>query len=179
MVALASCQIVDTSRKEPMHALEATTKALVDIRKLESGVHVVFRTPGRVWDMINRKALKTKSIKDEADKMLSQGFKKKNYEVYRNLPYDLQVFLVINYDLLNDRGIYIHRTGRSDRFGRKVDLFTNRLRLDQPFDAKLNKTQIGSCTPLVEQVNHQKVITKQTKMGTRNLNSYRLYAQHN
>jgi len=32
---------------------------------------------------------------------------------------DLQVSLVINYDLPNNRELYIHRIGRSGRFGRK------------------------------------------------------------
>lgn len=32
----------------------------------------------------------------------------------------IQVSLVINYDLPNNRELYIHRIGRSGRFGRKV-----------------------------------------------------------
>lgn len=50
-----------------------------DIRKLENGVHVVSGTPGRVFDMISRRSLRTRNIKmlilDEADEMLSKGFK--------------------------------------------------------------------------------------------------------
>lgn len=46
---------------------------------LQAGVHVVVGTPGRVYDMIQRKALRTDTIKmfclDEADEMLSRGFK--------------------------------------------------------------------------------------------------------
>ena len=34
----------------------------------------------------------------------------------------LQVSLVVNYDLPNNRELYIHRIGRSGRFGRKVNL---------------------------------------------------------
>lgn len=34
-----------------------------DIRKLENGVHVVSGTPGRVYDMIKRRSLRTRSIK--------------------------------------------------------------------------------------------------------------------
>lgn len=34
-----------------------------DIRKLEYGVHVVSGTPGRVYDMIKRRTLRTRSIK--------------------------------------------------------------------------------------------------------------------
>lgn len=48
-----------------------------DVRQLESGVHVVVGTPGRVYDMITRRALRANTIKlfvlDEADEMLSRG----------------------------------------------------------------------------------------------------------
>ncbi len=50
-----------------------------DIRKLDYGQHVVTGTPGRVFDMMQRKTLRTRDIKllilDEADEMLSLGFK--------------------------------------------------------------------------------------------------------
>lgn len=50
-----------------------------DIFKLEHGTHIVSGTPGRVYDMIQRRTFSTKSIKmlilDEADEMLCQGFK--------------------------------------------------------------------------------------------------------
>ena len=36
------------------------------------------------------------------------------------LHFSHQVSLVINYDLPNNRELYIHRIGRSGRFGRKV-----------------------------------------------------------
>ena len=66
-----------------------------DIKKLEKGVHVVSGTPGRVFDMIRRRTLRTRNIKmlvlDEADEMLSQGFKEQIYDVYRYLPPTTQV----------------------------------------------------------------------------------------
>ncbi|KAG6493610.1 hypothetical protein ZIOFF_048602 [Zingiber officinale] len=69
-----------------------------DIRKLEYGVHVVSGTPGRVCDMIKRRTLRTRAIKililDEADEMLSRGFKDQIYDVYRYLPPELQVTLI-------------------------------------------------------------------------------------
>ncbi|KAE8803675.1 DEAD-box ATP-dependent RNA helicase 2 [Hordeum vulgare] len=56
-----------------------------DIRKLESGVHVMSGTLVRVCDMIKRRTLRTRAIKllDEADEMLSRGFKDQIYDVYR------------------------------------------------------------------------------------------------
>jgi len=69
-----------------------------DMRILQSGVQVVSGTPGRVYDMIRRRALKTKHIRmlviDEADEMLGRGFKEQLYEIYRYLPPQTQVVLV-------------------------------------------------------------------------------------
>lgn len=39
------------------HACIGGTNVREDMRKLEMGVHVVVGTPGRVYDMINRRAL--------------------------------------------------------------------------------------------------------------------------
>merc|ERR1712080_569219 len=53
---------------------------------------------GRVFDMISRKALRTRDIKqfilDEADEMLSRGFKDQIYDVFRHLNQDIQVILL-------------------------------------------------------------------------------------
>ncbi|GKV07148.1 hypothetical protein SLEP1_g18949 [Rubroshorea leprosula] len=70
-----------------------------DIKKLErGGVQVVSGTPGRVCDMIKRRTIHTKSIKlmvlDEADEMLSRGFKDQIYFLYRHLPAEIQVVLI-------------------------------------------------------------------------------------
>jgi len=49
------------------------------IRKLKKGAQIVVATPGRLLDLINRKAVKLKSVQrvvlDEADEMLNMGFK--------------------------------------------------------------------------------------------------------
>lgn len=68
------------------------------VTKLQEGVHVVVGTPGRVFDMINRRALKTDQIKifclDEADEMLSQGFRDQIYDIFQLLPPATQVVLL-------------------------------------------------------------------------------------
>jgi translation initiation factor 4A len=55
-------------------------------------------TPGRVFDMISRKVLRTYEIKmfvlDEADEMLSRGFKDQIYDVFRHLNSNIQVVLL-------------------------------------------------------------------------------------
>ncbi|KAG8195515.1 hypothetical protein JTE90_019504 [Oedothorax gibbosus] len=80
------------------HACIGGTNVREDIRKLETGVHVVVGTPGRVFDMINRKALRTEHIRifvlDEADQMLSRRFKDQIYDVFRTLNSTIQVILL-------------------------------------------------------------------------------------
>ncbi|XP_042230915.1 eukaryotic initiation factor 4A-III [Homarus americanus] len=80
------------------HACIGGTNLGEDIRKLDYGQHVVSGTPGRVFDMIRRRTLRTRSIKmlvlDEADEMLNKGFKEQIYDVYRYLPPATQVCLI-------------------------------------------------------------------------------------
>jgi ATP-dependent RNA helicase len=76
-----------------------------DLQSLGAGVHVVSGTPGRVFDMISRNALITRSIKllviDEADEMLAKNFKSQLYDIYRYLPPHIQV-VVISATLSNE-----------------------------------------------------------------------------
>ena len=69
-----------------------------DIRRLDYGVQVVSGTPGRVFDMIKRRNLRTRKLKmlvlDEADEMLNAGFKEQIYDIYRYLPPSIQVVLI-------------------------------------------------------------------------------------
>lgn len=80
------------------HACIGGTLVREDLRKLEQGVHVVVGTPGRVYDMMTRGALSVRSLKmfvlDEADEMLSRGFKDQIYDVFKNLHKDVQVILL-------------------------------------------------------------------------------------
>jgi translation initiation factor 4A len=80
------------------HACIGGTTVRSDIMLLEEGQHVVVGTPGRVFDMINRGVLVTDNIKlfvlDEADEMLSRGFKDQIYDVFRKMPSSVQVVLL-------------------------------------------------------------------------------------
>ncbi|CAN0115532.1 unnamed protein product, partial [Hapterophycus canaliculatus] len=66
--------------------------------RLDYGVQVVSGTPGRVFDMIRRRNLRTRNLKmlviDEADEMLNKGFKEQIYDIYRYLPPSTQVVLI-------------------------------------------------------------------------------------
>ena len=81
-----------------VHACIGGTKVGEDVKKLDYGQHIVCGTPGRVFDMIKRGNLRTKSVKtlvlDEADEMLSKGFKEQIYDIYRYLPPQTQIIIV-------------------------------------------------------------------------------------
>jgi translation initiation factor 4A len=59
--------------------------------------HIVIGTAGRVFDMIRRKNLRTDSIKlfvlDEADEMLSKGFKDQIYDIFKFFNDNVQIAL--------------------------------------------------------------------------------------
>jgi len=80
------------------HACIGGTNVRDDIKRLEQGVQIVVGTPGRVFDMLNRQALRNKHIKmfvlDEADEMLSRGFKEQIYDVFTTMPQNIQVTLL-------------------------------------------------------------------------------------
>ena len=86
-----------------------------DIRRLDYGVHCVSGTPGRVYDMIRRRNLRTREIKtlilDECDEMLNQGFKEQIYDIYRYLPPTTQVCVAscIPFSSLRLRSLHLKR----------------------------------------------------------------------
>uniref|UniRef100_A0A8I5UEG4 RNA helicase n=1 Tax=Pongo abelii TaxID=9601 RepID=A0A8I5UEG4_PONAB len=60
--------------------------------------HIIVGTPGHVFDMLNQRYLSPKYIKmfvlDEADKMLSHGFKDQIYDIFQKLNTNTQVVLL-------------------------------------------------------------------------------------
>jgi len=83
--------------KVTTHACVGGTSTKVDRDLLSKGIQVVVATPGRVFDMIKRGALRMGQLKlfvlDEADEMLSKGFRDQIYDVFQELPRDVQVCL--------------------------------------------------------------------------------------
>ena len=70
--------------------------------------HMIIGTAGRVYDMMKKGHLKTMNIKltvmDEADEMLSKGFKNQIYDIFQYLPKSMQVALfsaTMPYDVLS------------------------------------------------------------------------------
>jgi len=69
-----------------------------DVGNLKGNVpHVIAGCPGRVYDMMRRNHILSKNIKlvilDEADEMLSSGFKEQVYNIFQNFKSDIQVAL--------------------------------------------------------------------------------------
>lgn len=68
-----------------------------DKRDLDTKPQIVVGCPGRVYDMMRRNYLKTNKIRmfilDEADEMLSSGFKDQIYNIFQFMSSDVQVAL--------------------------------------------------------------------------------------
>mmetsp|Transcript_22615 Transcript_22615/g.64176 ORF Transcript_22615/g.64176 Transcript_22615/m.64176 type:complete len:392 (-) Transcript_22615:159-1334(-) len=79
------------------HACIGGTSVRDDIDRLRDGQHVVVGTPGRVYDMISKRRLLVDDlitfVLDEADEMLSRGFKDQIYDIFKTLPPNVQVCL--------------------------------------------------------------------------------------
>jgi len=95
---IAKCMIaLSDFMNVKVHACVGGTAVRDDIRTFQDGVQVVVGTPGRVFDMINRRALRVDTCKmfmlDEADEMLSQGFKDQIYDIFKFMPESVQVAL--------------------------------------------------------------------------------------
>jgi translation initiation factor 4A len=79
------------------HACIGGTAVRDDIDKLREGQQVVVGTPGRVFDMLSKRNLRIDDlltfVLDEADEMLSRGFKDQIYDIFKTLPPNVQVCL--------------------------------------------------------------------------------------
>uniref|UniRef100_A0A2K5CCW0 RNA helicase n=1 Tax=Aotus nancymaae TaxID=37293 RepID=A0A2K5CCW0_AOTNA len=81
------------------HACIGGTNVRAEVQKLQmEAPHIIVGTPGRVFDMLNRRYLSPKYIKmfvlDEADEMLSHGFKDQIYDEFQKLNSNTQVVLL-------------------------------------------------------------------------------------
>eukprot|EP00479_Gromia_sphaerica_P006667 TRINITY_DN1975_c0_g1_i2.p1 TRINITY_DN1975_c0_g1~~TRINITY_DN1975_c0_g1_i2.p1 ORF type:complete len:371 (-),score=112.07 TRINITY_DN1975_c0_g1_i2:168-1280(-) len=79
------------------HACVGGTSVKQDILKIRDGVHVVVGTPGRVNHMVGKEILRLDRLAtfvlDEADEMLSRGFRDQIYTTFQDLPSNVQVCL--------------------------------------------------------------------------------------
>lgn len=67
------------------------------IKSLKNGVQIVVGTPGRVMDHMRRRTLKLDNVKmvilDEADEMLSMGFREDMETILKDVPHERQTIL--------------------------------------------------------------------------------------
>lgn len=81
-----------------VHACVGGKSVGADVKALAVGQHIVSGSPGRVLDMIKRRNITTRGVKmlilDEADELLSKGFKEQIYDIYKLLPSSCQVVVV-------------------------------------------------------------------------------------
>merc|ERR1712187_33341 len=79
------------------HVCVGGSSLRADMQKLQRGQHLVVGTPGRVFDMIKRRCLRVDDlitfVLDEADAMMSCGFKEQIYDIFQCLPPNVQVCL--------------------------------------------------------------------------------------
>jgi len=79
------------------HVCVGGTSVREDMSCLRKGAHLVVGTPGRVFDMIRRNAIRCEHIHtfvlDEADEMLSRGFRDQIYDIFQQMPPTMQVCL--------------------------------------------------------------------------------------
>ena len=89
---------IGTMTKIRSQLLIGGTPTEIDIDLLEKNVpHIISGCPGRIFDMIRRKHLRMETVKfiilDEADEMLSQGFKEQIYKIFQPLDNNVQIGL--------------------------------------------------------------------------------------
>jgi translation initiation factor 4A len=68
-----------------------------DVDRLREGQHLIVGTPGRVYDLMEKRSLRVEDLRilvlDEADEMLSCGFTDQVYQIFKCLPASVQVCL--------------------------------------------------------------------------------------
>lgn len=67
------------------------------LRALKKGVQIIVATPGRLWDLMGRKAVKLHAVSnvvlDEADEMLNMGFEESIAEILEHVPSERRTLL--------------------------------------------------------------------------------------
>ena len=80
--------------KIKIHCCVGGTMVREDQRVIENGVHIIVGTPGRIFSHIQSNIIQTDHVKlfvlDEADEMLSVGFKNQVCEIFRYMPETVQ-----------------------------------------------------------------------------------------
>ncbi len=112
-------------------AVYGGTSITMQIRDLKKGSHIVVATPGRLIDLIERKAINLEKIHyvvlDEADEMLNMGFKDDIEFILKNTP--------------NRQSIWLFSATMPSEI-RQV----SKRYMDKPFEITIGKTNEGAST---------------------------------
>lgn len=96
------------------------------IKALKKPTHVIIATPGRLIDLINRKAVKLANLRylilDEADEMLNMGFKEDLDEILKSTP--------------DHKNTWLFSATMPNEIKKIVDTYMN-----DPLEVKVNSTQ--------------------------------------
>ena len=83
-------QFASHLKKLKIQAVYGGTDIVRQIREVKRGAHIIVATPGRLRDLIRRKAVNITEIGyvilDEADEMLNMGFKEEIDDILKNTP---------------------------------------------------------------------------------------------
>ncbi len=88
-------ECLNTYLKAKSALIMGGTQVEENFKAFDDGAQVIIGTPGRVYDMMKRYVFKTDDLRvfimDEADEMLSKGFKDQIYEIFQFIPKKCQV----------------------------------------------------------------------------------------
>ncbi|MFK7952232.1 MAG: DEAD/DEAH box helicase [Ekhidna sp.] len=136
-------QIVDFSknnRKLNVEVVYGGAAIVNQIKALRSPTQIVVATPGRLMDLINRKAIKLDDVKyvvlDEADEMLNMGFKEAIDEILEYTPEERVTWLF------------------SATMPREIRKIVNKY-MDSPLEVAVNTDQKSN-----KDISHKYVVTK-------------------
>lgn len=90
-------QFAKFQKKLKIHAVYGGTDISRQMREIRKGVHVIVATPGRLRDLMRRKAVQLHELAylvlDEADEMLNMGFKEEIDDILKDTPEDKKTWL--------------------------------------------------------------------------------------
>ena len=140
------------------------------IRQLANGTHILVATPGRLLDLLRKRALSlsqlTHLVFDEADRMLDMGFKDEIVEVLKRLPSTRQTLLFSA--TLDDRMLsFSRRLLRSPQVIEVAQRNTTASSIvERVFNVDANRKCAMLCHLISQEGWQQSLIFSRTKQGT-------------
>jgi ATP-dependent RNA helicase DeaD len=149
-------------------------KIEIQLKNLARPTHIIVATPGRLVDLINREAISLKSIQtvvfDEADEMLSMGFKNDLTTILSSTPKNKQTWL-FSATMPQDLKVIVERYIKPNAKRLQIDksniLNTN---ISHYYVQTSLKAKVDTLVALLEQRSEERgIIFCRTKAGTQSL----------